>query len=87
MASAFEGYQAYNQSQYPFTPADLVRAVRTFIDFLIFSSLFVGIAGMGMIYISVPDPGARAHTCGTRDHAARPVLGLQHEPEDRRGRG
>jgi 4-hydroxybenzoate polyprenyltransferase len=52
MVSAFEGCQAYNQSQNPFTPADLVRPVRAFIDFLLFSSIFMGMQGMGMVYTS-----------------------------------
>ena len=52
MVSAFEGCQAYNRPQNPFTTADLAQAVRTLIDFLLFSSLFMGMQGMGMVYTS-----------------------------------
>lgn len=52
MVSTYDANQAHRRSQFPITAPDLHEFFRTFIDFLIFSSLFVGIAGMGMIYTS-----------------------------------
>ena len=66
MVSAFEGCQAYNQSQNSFTPADLVRPVRAFIDFLLFSSIFMGMQGMGMVYTSCVIQGLEPSPAGTR---------------------
>ncbi len=52
MVSTIDSNQGYGWGQFPISAPDLREFFRTIIDFLIFSSLFVGIAGMGMIYVS-----------------------------------
>ena len=52
MVSTYDANQAYRWSQFPFAAPDLHRFCKTFVDFLIFSSLFMGMQGMGMVYTS-----------------------------------
>jgi 4-hydroxybenzoate polyprenyltransferase len=66
MVSAYDASQAYRWPQSAIAVPEIVEFSRTIIDFLLFSSLFVGIAGIGMIYTSsliqglAPAPAALA---------------------------
>lgn len=52
MVSTYDVNQGHRWSDSPLTIPDLLGWSRTLIDFLLFSSIFVGLAGMGMIYTS-----------------------------------
>ena len=52
MVSTYDVNQGHRWSDSPLTIPDLLGWSRTLIDFLLFSSIFMGMQGMGMIYTS-----------------------------------
>ncbi|HIH03581.1 MAG TPA: UbiA family prenyltransferase [Methanoregulaceae archaeon] len=52
MVSTIDGNQGHGWGQFPISAPDLREFFRTFFDFLLFSSLFMGMQGIGMVYVS-----------------------------------